>query len=345
MFTILATLAPIFGIMLLGAFAERRHILPPTAAACLNQFVYWFSLPLLLFHQLARMRPEQIPPGAASGYLLGLGLALAASYALSVRVLKDGKKEGLMVALLGSFPNAAFMGMPVILLLFPGSDEAALVASLAVVLTSANLLLVDTVLDMGQSHSQSGWQAAWQVLRSLYHNPIMVCSALGATAGLVAVPVPDALMIMTRMIGSTAAPCALFCMGMSLAAQLSALPGRKTCPAAKNAETSSSASSLAGNTSPWGQWRRQLPIHAFKLFISPVLVFALAWLWGERGVPLAAATVMAAMPTGVVAYVLAEKYRAAVEDTSMGIVVNTLLSVLSLPLVIAATQWATGNLP
>lgn len=371
MWVILATLVPVFAIMGLGVFADRRQMLPASTAACLNQFVYWFSLPLLLFHQLAILRPEQVSGGVAWGYVLGLGLALLLGYVL-FRLLGERQDDSLLLALVGSFPNAAFMGLPVIMLLYPGDAAAAVAASLAVVLTSVNMIFVDTVLGAGEAKAVAGEgatlgavQTVLRILRSLYHNPIMVCSALGATVGLLNIPLPGPLLVTAKMIGSTASPCALFCMGMVLSAQVAGFSTSR----AKRAGSETAAS--AGVASPGsesnldsheslgvsetlgsrtceacgtrGRWyRRQILLHLFKLVVSPAMVFGVIWLLGGRGTALASATIMAAMATAVVAFVLAEKHGTVGGDVSVAIVLNTALAAVSLPVVILVVQWATS---
>lgn len=320
--TILGTLVPIFGVMALGAIAERSNALPAQAARCLNQFVFKFSLPMLVFDQLARARPDQFPPGVFWGVLLGLLLVQLVSTLYALYVMRESVADALMIGLLSSFPNGAFMGIPVILLLYPGDAGAALTAGLVIVLAPANLLLADALLDVNASHGQGKWQAVGRALYSLCRNPIIVSAALGSVVSVWAVPVPDALLVISRMVGSTAAPCALFCMGMGLAVQVSMLAQRTG----------------AG----LGQARRQIAVIAFKLIMAPVLTFGLAWMCGARGAPLVTATVMAAMPSGVLAYVLAEKHEATKDDTSFAIVVTTLLSALTVAVAIAAAQWGAA---
>ena len=63
------------------------------------------------------------------------------------------------------------------------------------------------------------------------------------------------------------------------------------------------------------------------------------YLLGVRGIALASATIVAAMPTAVAAYIIAEKYQVATEDSSLGIVVDTALSAVSIPLLIVAFQY------
>lgn len=327
--TILATLIPIFGIMVLGAFAERLQALPDNAARSLNQFVFKFSLPLLVFDQLARVRPEQIPPGAVWGVLLGLLLIQAAATFYALRVQRESLKDSVMTGLLSSFPNGAFMGIPVILLLYPVDTGAALTAGLFIVLAPANLVVSDALLSVDASHGQGRWHVIWRAVSSLGRNPIILSAVLGTVVSVFALSVPGEALIISRMIGSTAAPCALFCMGMGLSAQIRSLRAR----AGASPDASSGIASL-------GRARLQITVIVFKLCISPVLVFVLAWIFGARGAPLVTATVMAAMPSGVLAYVLAEKYEAAKEDASLAIVVTTLLSALTVAVVIAVAQWA-----
>ena len=58
-----------------------------------------------------------------------------------------------------------------------------------------------------------------------------------------------------------------------------------------------------------------------------------------RGIARSTATHVAAKPTAVAAYIIAEKYQVATEDSSLGIVVDTALSAVSIPLLIVAFQY------
>ena len=118
------------------------------------------------------------------------------------------------------------------------------------------------------------------------------------------------------MLGSTSAPCALFCMGMILSKQMT---------------------SSQGFVKGWA--RRQFPLHVLKLVVEPLFIFGVLYLLGVRGIALASATIVAAMPTAVAAYIIAEKYQVATEDSSFGIVVDTALSAVSIPLLIVAFQY------
>ena len=150
MLSILSTLVPVFGIILFGIVVERMGFLPIETSGCLNQFVYWIGLPMMLFNQLARMEAGQMSGAMVGGILLGYGITYLFAYVVFSSLLRRRWEESSVFALLSSFPNAAFMGLPIVVLLLPDSSEAAIVASLCAVMTSANLLFTDGRLEAGK---------------------------------------------------------------------------------------------------------------------------------------------------------------------------------------------------
>lgn len=315
MLSILSTLVPVFGIILLGIIVERMGLMPKETSVCLNQFVYWIGLPLLLFTALARMETGQLSSALLWGTFIGLTAPYAVAFLLFVAGFRKRKRESAIFALLSSFPNSAFMGLPIVVLLLPDNEEAALVASVGAVLGSVNLLFTDGALEMGRHSGEGRCKACLHLLRSLYRNPMLLCSAFGVLVSLLRIPVPRPIMAISSMLGSTAAPCALFCMGMILSVQMT---------------------STRGFVEGWA--RRQFPLHILKLAAQPLLTFGVLYGLGVRGIPAAVSTLVAAMPTGVAAYIIAEKYQISTEDSSLGIVVDTALSALTIPLLVLTLQ-------
>ena len=56
-------------------------------------------------------------------------------------------------------------------------------------------------------------------------------------------------------------------------------------------------------------------MHVLKLVVEPLFIFGVLYLLGVSGIALASATIVAAMPTAVAAYIIAEKYQVATEDS------------------------------
>ena len=315
MFTALSTLIPVFGIILLGILVQRMGFLPTGTAVCLNQFVYWIGLPPLLFTQLAQMKAGEIAPGIVWGFLLTSLFSYVISHAFFSGGFRRHKQESTILALLSSFPNCAFMGLPIIMLLLPGDSNAAVVGSLGAVLYFSVLLFADTKLEIARRKTEGSGSILGYLIKSLLHNPLLIASALGALISLFSITVPAPVLSMTSMLGATASPCALFCMGMILSAQMT---------------------SSRGFVKGW--FRRQLPIHLLKLVVQPAICLGILTLFGVKGIPLACGLIVSAMPTGIAAYIIAEKYQVATEDSSLGIVANTALSVIFIPLYIILLQ-------
>lgn len=107
MLSILSTLVPVFGIILFGIVVERMGFLPIETSGCLNQFVYWIGLPMMLFNQLARMEAGQMSGAMVGGILLGYGITYLFAYVVFSSLLRRRWEESSVFALLSSFPNAA----------------------------------------------------------------------------------------------------------------------------------------------------------------------------------------------------------------------------------------------
>ena len=127
---------------------------------------------------------------------------------------------------------------------------------------------------------------------------------------------PEGALTVCRSLAATATPCALVALGMVLSIQMT--------------------SSVRGESHL--SW--QIPVDLIKLILQPLLtLFALSGL-GVSGEWLAMGVILAGMPTGSVAYVLSETYGVAARDASRVILVDTALSVLTIPLMVFLLQRA-----
>jgi len=310
MSSIFSALVTVFGIMLLGFAVERRRILAPDMALCLNQFVYWISLPAMLFSQMSSVPMSGEAQAFAGVTLASSMLCYLAAYLFFSSGFRNNRPEATIRTLACVFPNAAFFGLPFLFMVFPGNETAATAGVLCTLFYSGVFLTADATLDVQRAADGGTRVSPLRGLRELAHNPMILASLLGACAGFSGVMIPAPVLKITEMLGSTAAPCALFGMGMVLSAQLSGV------------------SSGQGN-----DLRALCIIAAGKLFLQPLLTFAVLSLAGCSGVTLAAGVIIAAMPSGTLVYVLGERYRACPAEASMTVIVTTLLSVGSLPVI------------
>ncbi len=308
---IILTLIPVFGIMLVGAFAQSKSLLPSNTVLCLNQFVYWFGLPMLLFYAMATSNEAQVALLPVLGCVFGL-LLTQAVIACVLRWMNFSWKDSLSGGLVACFPNVAFMGLTIVFLLYPNNSLATAVAGLTVLVPTVSLVLSDVALSMFDSKESSFAAYAKKFWINISHNPSLIGASLGLIVGLGGFSFPEPLLNIAKMLGATAAPCALFCMGMSLKTQLNS----------------------------WSHgininWKAQGIMLSGKLFITPLIVYVLSKSMGAQGVALATMTILSAMPTAVICHIIAMKHDALAEECANSVLVGTLLSMLTIPLIIA----------
>ncbi len=320
MLNIILTLVPVFGIMFMGAFAERTHLLPPQTAKCLNQFVYWFGLPAVLFSLMTEMRPQEFSWQMTLGIALGIMGTLWITTAI-MRLMRYTATESALAGMLVSFPNGAYMGIPIIFMLLPQEVAVELAVGTLLVLSTLSLVYSEAILTL-YHNPQAKLSATLKTAGlTLVKNPNMLAVFAGLLVGLSGITLPQSIMNIAKMLGSTASPGALFCMGMSFAAQVSAWGTGRPREHSQNYDDSEL------------KW---LCIILFaKLILMPLLIYGICKSLGVQGLSLAAATIIAAMPTGVATHVIAEKYGIFVERCVLAVIVGTFLSVFTLPLIMA----------
>ncbi len=334
MLVILLTLVPVFGIMFLGAVAYRQQILPANVVSCLNQFIYWYSLPMLLFYLMASVELTHINVFPVFGAVLGM----LAVQILGTGLLYWGKcswSESLVGGLTVAFPNVAFMGLPTIMLLYPGDNEAKAMAGLVALAPTASLVLADVLLSLQGKGDKRFFTTLRNIIHSLYTNPALIGTGIGMLVSFGEVSVPQGILHMAEMLGSASAPCALFCMGMSVAGQISALKqGRLQRGVAKE---NSGHTEVKGKNVKKEMFSQTVMI-GLKLFITPLLVYAFGKAMGATGVSLATMVVLSSMPSAITTHIIAVKYHALEDGCARAVLIGTLFSVGTMPLVIHVLQ-------
>ena len=305
---ILSSVLPVFGLVLCGWVAGRTGLVGAESSDALNQFVYYFALPAMLFAAVARGSLEQI---FNFHFLTGIVLATlacaAAGFALSAWMTGGSPQEHSLRALNASFSNTGYLGIPLVTVAY--GPQAALPAAMATVATNVMLFATGlTLLEMfDRKHSSHGKGIALALLGTA-RSPLIwpIALAIALVAASVTLPVP--LMRFADLLAAAAGPGALFALGLFVSRQ----------------------SMREGMKAAW-------PGVALKLVLHPLI--AAATFYGLLSVdPLWAkvAVVGASLPLGATAFVLAQRYKLLEVETSCSAVLSTALSVLTVSVVMAA---------
>ncbi|BBK35567.1 hypothetical protein STAQ_06450 [Allostella sp. ATCC 35155] len=297
---------PVFAIMASGYAAGRLRVLGAAASEALNAFVYWFALPALLFHAMARVPVADV---FHLPFLAAFGGAFIATYLA-------GMAAGLLFArpnlayqglqgLAASFANTGYMGLPLYVTAYgAGGMLPAVVATVFNAAVAVALALI--VTEIGRSE-RSGRLVVRDTLRALLTNPLLLAPAAGLAWSATGLGLPKPVATYLDLMGATAGPGALFAVGLFMVGK-----------------------PLAGNL-PELTW-----VCLCKLVLQPLLAAWLAYrVFAMEAEWAAAAVIMSALPTGALAFVIALRYGIYVAGTSTAILATTVLSFVTLSITLA----------
>ena len=296
MFEALWSVLPVFVLMGIGYGAGRVMQAPLVDA--LKTFVFYFAIPAFLFRMAAGAPfPSSFPLdlwGAYYGGVFVVWLLSALSLLWFARPLPD---KGVIIFGCG-FSNSVLLGIPIIVTTL--GEEAAVPLLLLFSIHTVIQFSACTVFMEAAQRKGKIWGS------NLVYNPVLLALLLGFLQAYLHIPIPEFLQKTLQLLSEAALPTALFCAGALLT-----LCKKNIAPY---------VSSLAS---------------VFKLGIHPCAVYILgAFVFGLPPLQLATATVMAALPSGIYTLLLAHRYQTPLADASGIVIVSTVVSLLTLPLIL-----------
>ncbi len=305
---VLEVALPVFGLILAGYFAGRRKILGQESSLALNRFVYFFSLPAVLFLSMARRPLTEVFNGPFIGAFLGAMLiTYVLAWLIGMAVKRESQAVHSMQALTACFSNTGYMGIPLFIAAF-GPDKL-LPALIATIIMSAVMVGIAVVaIELVGKRQATLVHALADVGKALVRNPLIVSSFAGLAWNLAGLPVPKPLGTFCELLGAAAGPGALFAIGLFLASRPLVADVREVA------------------------W-----VSGLKLIVQPAITWVLiAFVFPMDPFWTGAALLLAALPTGALTFVVAQQYDVYVERTSQVILWST---IASLPTLSALLWW------
>lgn len=301
---IVGAVLPVFGLVGCGYLAGRLGLVTQASSVALNQFVYAFALPAMLFVAVYRGSLDEILNGSFLAVVILATLATAfAGFALSHFVSGAPPAESTLRGLNASFANTGYLGIPLVTVAY--GERAALPAALATVATNiVSFALAIVCLELFVDPRRGGVRRA---ISGVARSPLIWPIALAILLVALQVKVPLPVERFATLLAAAAGPCALFAIGLFV----------------------SQLSIRAGAAASW-------QTSVLKLVLHPLLMAALAYyvlsvdpFWARIAV------VCASLPLGATAFVLAQRYKLLEAETSTGAVISTAASVVTVSLVMA----------
>lgn len=302
--------APFFGLVLMGYVAARVGMVPLSAIPGLNSFVLYFALPCMLFEFGAKTPFEKLVDPRVALVYVSTGLVLVGLAVWGARRRGLSLKDGAFGAITAAFPNAGFIGVPLLVTLLGPEAAGPVILMIAIdmiIISSGCLALAES------DHEGGAWTTLKTSLKAIVRNPMPIAIVAGAVSSLMGVYLYGPLEKLVGLLSNAASPVALFTIGAVL---------WRSAVYAQRADF---------------QHQPYLDVVVLKLAVHPLLiwVFALALATVGYGPDPAALVVMvlcAALPSASNVSLLAERFGADNSRIARIILVTTVVSFISFSL-------------
>ena len=305
--TVVTAVVPVFGVILCGYVFGHLRVLGASSSETLNGFVYWVALPALFLQGLATAPIERVLDLPLVAAFLGAMACIFTFSFLSARALFPGTVGARALhALAASFPNAGYIGIPLFVLAF--GDAGALPVIVAHVAQSVTIFFLALILVEFDSSTGPARPRLAKIAGGILLNPFLLASSAGIALNASGIGLGGPVGDIVRTLASAAAPCALFALGLFMI-------GR---PVARGI--------------PEVSW-----LAAAKLGLHPLVAWVIAeHVFGLPAEAVRALVLIAALPSGVLVFVVAQRYQIFVERASAAVLVSTVMSVITLSVLLVA---------
>jgi hypothetical protein len=302
------SLLPVFLVIALGFALRARNIVPEDMWRGLELLGYWVFFPALLAETMIRSDIASLPLTGITVTMVGafftmaLGL-LAAQRQLAGALAIDGPSFSSLFQ--GATRWNGFIALPILAKLFGDEGVAMVAVIIGALVPIANIMAVYVVARNAAGRRLTRRETVYVVFR----NPFIWATGIGLIINLAGIPIYAPVMTAMGMLGGAAIGAGLLMVGAGLAA----VEGFRPTPAV-----------WAGT--------------ALKLGGTPVLVALWSVLTGITGTAFMACMVCAAVPTAMSAYVLARQMGGDAPLVAATVMLQTILSFFSIPLVILLAE-------
>ena len=300
---VLSSLLPVVLLIGVGFVAGRARLMRAESVRDLSNLVFLVLAQALLFRTMSSVHLERLELRPVLQYFVvagGLFFVMLLVYG------RDSRAS--VLALAGIFSNTLMIGVPLVGLAY-GQAGQVLLFTLISLHALVLLTLATVVLELQMAHEQAAatgrpsqlWRTVAQAIRSALLHPVplpIIVGLLYAQTGWGLHPVVDKPL---QLLGSAFGPIALVLVGITL----SQTPiGKNLGPAFK--------------------------LSLVKTVLHPVLMLAVGWALGLRGLALSVMVVAAALPIGANVFLFSQRYRKEEDTVTAAVAVSTFMSMLGI---------------
>ena len=295
---------PIFAIGAFGFLLGKMRTFDFAAAFSINKFVMFVCMPALCIEFLASAHVESFDFLLLFGYFLSEVILFSLGVIISKYIFRLLNSEALLIGLALALTNHVLFVLPIADELFEEAKTLTIISIITMdglVIFSLTLIAMDILSNSDRPFSIT--------IKAIFTNPPLIGIVIGLVVSFNNLELPRGIMFFLEKLGGTATPALLFSLGIVLSYQKKIAPTKLII----------SMSTL------------KLIIHTILAWLIITLLFG-----GRYPESHSTALMVAAAPSGVMAYMLAMNYNVSVNRISPIILYTSIGSLITVS--IAATM-------
>lgn len=300
----LYALLPFFILIGIGYYLVRFRKWPKDFTRGLTNFLFNLAIPIMLFGVMSQFHnQEEMDPKLILAYFGGSFIVFFIGHIFSHKVLKLTSRASSVFGIGGVFANNVMIGIP-ILMVFMGDDAIAVSA----MIISFNALLLWSLVSFAiewADHGSFSLKGMAATFKGVLKNPIIIGIILGLLVSFIQLPIPSFAEKTIGMFSDMVAPLSLLVLGMGLAEY-------RIC---SNLKVS-------------------ILMVVFKLIVHPLVVWLCALALGLPAFETKAIVILSSLAAGMNVYLMALKFKEIEDAVASTIVLSTLLSALTTPIIL-----------
>lgn len=308
MSAIILDVLPIFILILIGWVIVRSGLMASNVGEALSEFVFKIAVPLLLFRTIAEADFHGASPFRLwIVYFSGVAITWTAGHLAATRLFGRDERIGVLAGVSSAFANNIFIGLPLVERTVGDEGLVALSILLAVhlpvMMVAGTVLMEHAERKIAGKSDRSMLLVLRQIAVNLVRNPLVIGLAAGMAMHLSGLTMPTTVATVVGQIAGIAGPAALISLGMAL----------ERYGVSGNVGIASVTSSL-------------------KLLLLPGCVWAASHLLGLSSEWTAAIVLTSSVPTGVNAWLIANRFGVGHSLAASTITVTTALGAITVSL-------------
>ena len=295
---------PIFAIGAFGFLLGKMRTFDFAAAFSINKFVMFVCMPALCIEFLASAHVESFDFLLLFGYFLSEVILFSLGVFISKYIFRLLDSEALLIGLALALTNHVLFVLPIADELFEEAKTLTIISIITMdglVIFSLTLIAMDILSNSDRPFSIT--------IKAIFTNPPLIGIVIGLVVSFNNLELPRGIMFFLEKLGGTATPALLFSLGIVLSYQKKIAPTKLI-----------------------------ISMSTLKLIILPILAWLIITLLfgGRYPESHSTALMVAAAPSGVMAYMLAMNYNVSVNRISPIILYTSIGSLITVS--IAATM-------